>query len=326
MGRKRKEGRAPIPKKKCSDCQEQKAETFFFKADSPLFPDGRINICRDCVRKSVDVNDIEEVIGFFRQIDKPFYQDEWNNAMETADKKHPIGAYLGKVSSLNQYKGKRFINSDGVIDGAGKVDLSSINPPDSIESHDGKIIEYSDDLVTKWGIGYSKLEYLQMEKFFQDMKSTHEIYTPTHIDMLTQLSHLSVDRNRLRQERDWANYNKISKTYEDMMKSAGFRPIDRQGTDDATGMRSFSQIFEEVEKKGWRKPPPPVFDEDIVDAMIVALANYYHRLVGKQILAEIPEEIKEEMEAFFEDDLTPVDINDEEYEDLDFSLEEDEDD
>jgi hypothetical protein len=321
----RKRNTTPTPKKKCQGaCGKEKAHTFFFKVDSPLFPDGMINVCRDCVRDSVNVDDVEQVIGFLRQIDKPFYQDEWNKALEGRDKKHPIGAYLGKINSLSQYKGKTFNNSDGV-NGVGKVDLSSVNSPETLEAVNGKVIEYTDDLVTKWGIGYSKLEYLQMEKFFQDMKSTHEIHTPTHIDMLTQLAYLSVDRNRLRQERDWNNYNKISKTYEDMMKSAGFRPVDRQGIDDATGMKSFSQIFEEVEKKGFRKPPPPVFDEDIIDGMIVALANYYHRLVGKQILTEIPEEIKEEMDAFFEDDLTPVDINDEEYEELDFSLDEDED-
>jgi hypothetical protein len=320
---KKRNSPTPQPKKQCQGaCKKEKSHTFFFKVDSPMFPDGMINICRDCVRDSVDIDDVEQVIGFLRQIDKPFYQDEWDKALAGRDKKHPIGAYMQKLA-LQQYKGKTFNNSDGV-DGVGKVDLSSINAPDTIETNNGKIIEYSDDLVSKWGIGYSKLEYLQLEKFYQDTKATHEIHTPAHIDSLTQLAYLTIDRNRLRQERDWGNYTKLSKTIDDMQKSAGFRPVDRQGIDDATGIRSFSQIFEEVEKKGFRKPPPPVFDEDIVDAMIVSLANYYHRLVGKQILSEIPEELKQEMEEFFEDDLTPVEINDEEYEELDFSLDEDE--
>jgi hypothetical protein len=320
---KKRNSPTPQPKKQCQGtCGKEKSHTFFFKVDSPMFPDGMINICRDCVRDSVNIDNVEQVIGFLRQIDKPFYQDEWDKALAGRDKKHPIGAYMQKLA-LQQYKGKTFNDSDGV-DGVGKVDLSSINAPDTIETNNGKIIEYSDDLVSKWGIGYSKLEYLQLEKFYQDTRATHEINTPAHVDSLTQLAYLTIDRNRLRQERDWGNYTKLSKTIDDMQKSAGFRPVDRQGIDDATGMRSFSQIFEEVEKKGFRKPPPPKFDEDIVDAMIVSLANYYHRLVGKQILSEIPEELKQEMEEFFEDDLTPVDINDEEYDDLDFSLDEEE--
>ncbi|AYP68243.1 hypothetical protein PQE75_gp236 [Bacillus phage vB_BcoS-136] len=320
----RKRTKQPTPKKTCQGaCGKDKAHTFFFKVDSPLFPDGMINVCRDCVRESVNVNDIEQVIGFLRQIDKPFYQDEWEKALN--GKNHPIGSYLGKINSLQQYKGKTFSNSDGV-DGVGKVDLTSVNAPDYIEDINGEIIEYSDELVNKWGIGYSKTEYLQLEKFYRDTRATHEINTPSHIDSLTQLAYLTIDRNRLRQERDWGNYTKLSKTIDDMQKSAGFRPVDRQGVDDATGIKTFSQIFEKVEKEGFRKPPPPVFDEDIVDAMIVALANYYNRLVGKEILSQIPDELKEELNDFYEDDLTPVEINDEEYEDLDFSLDEDEDD
>ena len=323
MSRTRKNN-TPTPKKTCQHenhvGNREKSLTYFFKVDSPLFPDGHLNICRDCVRSEVDVDDIQSVISFLRQIDKPFLKDEWDKAMSTRDKKHPIGAYMQKLS-LPQYKSKTFDESDGV-NGVGKVDLSSINSPDYVENVKGEIIEYSEELVNKWGVGYSKQEYLKMEKFFQDTKSTHEISTPTHIDTLTQLAYLSIDRDRLRQKGDWTNYTKISKTMDDMQKSAGFRPVDRQGVDDATGIKTFAQIFEKVEKEGFRKPPPPVFDEDVVDAMITSLANYYNRLVGKHILKEIPQEMKEELQEFFEEDLTPVELNDEEYEDLDFSLDE----
>lgn len=315
------------PKKVCSHenhvGNREKSVSYFFKVDSPLFPDGMINICRDCVRREVDVEDIESVIGFLRQIDKPFVEKIWNEAVNSG--KHPLGEYIRKINSLQQLKGKTFNDSDG-MQGIGKsIDLQSARTPDSIMTIKG-VIEYSDELVDKWGIGYKKHEYLQMEKFYVDMKETHEINTAIHIDILKQLSYLSVERDRLRQAGDWGNYNKLSDTMEKMTKSAGFRPVDRQGLDDATGIRSFSQIFEEVEKRGFRKPPVIEFEEDIVDAMIVALANYYNRLVGRQILAELPEDIKREMDEFYELDTTPVDLNDEEYEDLDFSIEDEEED
>ncbi|NUJ17389.1 hypothetical protein FKN04_12440 [Bacillus glycinifermentans] len=311
------------PKKKCSSCGKEKAHTFFYKVDSPLFPDGMINICRDCVREQVDVDDLEAVIGFLRQIDKPFVEKIWNEAVQSG--RHALGEYIRKINSLQQLKGKTFDDSDG-IQGIGKsTDLQTAKLSDSIKTQQGRLIEYSDELVDKWGIGYKKHEYLQMEKFYTDMKETHEINTAIHIDQLKQLSYLSVERDRLRQAGDWPNYNKLSKTMEDMTKSAGFRPVDRQGLDDATGIRSFSQIFEEVEKRGFRKPPAIKFDEDIVDAMIVSLANYYNRLVGKQILSELPEDIKEELDEFYEVDETPVDLNEEDYDEMDFSLEDEED-
>lgn len=307
------------PKKVCSSCHKEKSTTFFFKVDSPMFPDGMINICRDCVREQVDVESMDSVISFLRQIDKPFIQSYWDESVTNKMGRHPLGEYIRKVNSLSQLKEKNFDNSDG-INGVGKIDLSSAKQPDYVENVKGEVIEYSDDLVNKWGIGYKKDEYLRMEKFYQDMRLTHEIQTPVHVNKLMELAYLTIEQQRLRQERDIANYTKLAKTIEDMEKNAGFRPVDRQGIDGATGIKSFSQIWEEVEKKGFRKPPPPTFDEDIVDAMIVSLANYYNRLVGKQILSEIPDEIKKELDEFYEDDLTPVEINDEEYEDLDFSV------
>lgn len=317
MSTPRKRPKEEKPKKVCSNCGKNKLTTFFYKVDSPMYPDGMLNICRDCVREQVDVNDLEQVISFLRQIDKPFIQNYWDEACKS--KNHPLGEYIRKVNSLQQVKNKDFNNSDG-INGVGKIDLSSAKKIDSIENVKGEVIEYSDELVNKWGIGYKQEEYLKMEKFYQDMRLTHEIQTPVHVQKLMELAYLTIEMQRLRQERDIPNYTKLAKTIDDMEKSAGFRPVDRQGIDGATGIKSFSQIWEEVEKKGFRKPPPPVFDEDIVDAMIISLANYYVRLVGGQILKEIPTEIRDDLDDFYEDDLTPVDLNDEEYEDLDFSV------
>jgi hypothetical protein len=306
------------PKKKCGECKKEKSQAFFFKVDSPMFPDGMINICRDCVREQVDVEDMESVIGFLRQIDKPYIEKYWNEAVQSG--KHPLGEYIRKINSLSQFKGKTFDDSDG-MQGVGKTtELQLAQMSDTIATVDGEVIEYSDKMVDDWGIGYKKHEYLRMEKFYKDMEKTHEIKTPVHIHMLKQLSYLSVDVDRLRQAGDWQNFTKLSKTIEDMTKSAGFRPVDRQGIDEATGTRSFSQAFEEVEREGFRLPPPITFAYDDVDKIIVALGNYYHRLVGKQILTEVPEEMKEDLDSFYEVDLTPTEINDEEYENLDFSL------
>ncbi|PGO60707.1 hypothetical protein [Priestia megaterium] len=312
-------------KKQCQgQCGKERAETFFFKVDSPLFPDGRINICRDCVREQVDVDDIESVIGFLRQIDKPFVEKYWNESVQSG--KHPLGEYIRKINSLQQMKGKTFNNSDN-MNGVGKTsDVVAIKTSDTVVNVKGETIEYSDDLVDKWGIGYKKPEYLKMEKFYQDMRVTHEIHTPVHIQKLMELAYLTIEQERLRQERDIPNYTKLAKTIDDMEKSAGFRPVDRQGLDDATGIKSFSQIFEEVEKRGFRKPPAIELDEDIIDRMIIALANYYHGLVGKPLLAELPEELQKELDdEFYEVSDTPVDLNDEEYKDMDFSVPDNED-
>lgn len=314
--------KTPVPKKHCSSCKKDKAVTFFFKCDSPMFPDGMINICRDCVRSQVDVDDMEQVISFLRQIDKPFIESYWNEALNS--KNHPLGEYVRKVNSLSHVKNKTFDDTKGSNAIGRASDVLQVSTPEIIKSEKGKDIEYTSDFIVKWGTGYKKHEYLKMEKFYIDMKDTHEINTPIHKNMLIQLAKLAIRSDRYLEADNMSDFDKANKNFEVTMKSAGFRPVDRQGLDDATGIRSFSQIWEEVEKRGWRKPPPVVFLEDDVDAMIVSLLNYYHRLVGKQILTDIPDDVKDELDNFFEDDLTPVDIDEDAYEELDFSIEVDE--
>lgn len=320
---KRRTAQPAKPKIQCTgECGKLKAETFFYKVDSPLFPSGRLTTCRDCLREQVDVEDINEVISFLRQIDKPYIEKYWNEAVQSG--KQPLGEYIRKVNSLPQVSDRDFNRSDG-IEGIGKIDLTSAKSPDEIINVKGETIVYSEELVNKWGIGYKKPEYLKMEKFYQDMRLTHEIQTPVHVNKLMELAYLTIEQERLRQERDMGSYVKLAKTIDDMEKSAGFRPVDRQGLDDATGIKSFSQIFEEVEKRGFRKPPKVVWDEDVTDAILISLFNYYNRLVGKHILAEIPDEVKQEMDDFYELDTTPVELNDEEYDDLDFTVDEEDD-
>lgn len=317
-GRKPKES---IPKKKCQgECKKERSHTLFFKTTSPLFPDGMINICRDCVRKEVDIEDVNSVIKFLRQIDKPYVEKYWKTAYSNKEKAHPLGAYMRMVNGLNNGMEKTFDDTKSMPTNSDALLAPKEVNSDTIQNIKGEVIEFSDELLEKWGAGYSKSEYLKMEKFYQDMRVTHEIHTPVHVNKLMELAYLTIEQERLRRERDIPNYTKLAAAIDKMESSAGFSPKDRQSIDDATGIRSFSQVFEQVEKKGFRKPPPLTYEEDIYDKSIVSLANYYHRIIGMQILAELPEEMKDEIYDFYELDETPVDIDDEEYEDLDFTV------
>ncbi|MGL6081369.1 MAG: hypothetical protein ACRC4N_02530 [Gammaproteobacteria bacterium] len=316
MATQKKDGTA---KKLCLTCKRARADRFFFKVDNAtLFPDGRMNTCSDCVKESVDINDVDSVISFLRQIDKPYVATYWDEALES--EKSPLGEYIRKINSLGQMKGKSFKDSDG-FEGNGNVDTIT---PDletiEITNIKGEKIEFSDSYFSKWGTKFKQHEYLKLEKFYQNMTLTHDIHSEIHKDLLVQLAKLSLVRDKFLDAEEMADYDKANKAYESIMKSAGFRPIDRQGVDDATGIRSFSQIWEEVEKKGYREPPVAVFERDVVDRMILSLENYYNRLVGKQLLASLPEETIQEMDAFYEVDTAPDEIDGEEdYENIDFS-------
>lgn len=328
---------AKVEKKVCNHCSKRMNLTLFYKSDSEKFEDGHIDICKKCVMTKVDENDLETVVDFLRHIDKPLMKNYWNEAVNSD--KYTIGEYVRKLNSIVQLKNKKFNDSDALKMLENEIVYDDDNEPmmkkkktenpkgNHFIETEGGVIEYSNELVDKWGTGYTPEEYLQLEKFYIDMSMTHQIITAIHKMQLKQIAYMTIDLDRLRRQNDWGNYAKLSKTMEDTTKSAGFRPVDRQSAEEASGIRSFSQVWEEVEKRGFRKPTPELLNRDIYDGMIVSLLNYYHGLVGKSLITDIPEEVAEELEKFYEIDLDPDELDDNEaYENLDFSTGEEDDD
>ena len=297
-----------VERRACSRCGKSKSIKAYFKVANPLLPDSRISVCSDCVHETVDEQNINEVIEFLRLTNKPYIKEEWDKALAKTGR--TIGEYMRIVNSLNTYKDLTFANSDNL--GSGN-DSDIINADiKELETETGESIRYSSDLISKWGGGFKEFEYLKMEKYYLDMMDTNEIITPVQKDLLRNLAKMTVKRDAYIAEDDTAKYSAISRTYEATLQSAGFRPIDRRGADDERGLRSFSQIFEEVEKRGFIKPLSPeesdkkkelgarFYEEDMIDTMLKSILNYYHRLIGKEILSATPEDMMDELSNFFE--------------------------
>lgn len=297
-----------VERRACSRCGKSKSIKAYFKVANPLLPDSRISVCSDCIHETVDEQNINEVIEFLRLTNKPYIKEEWDKALAKTGR--TIGEYMRIVNSLNTYKDLTFANSDNL--GSGN-DSDIINADiKELETETGESIRYSSDLISKWGGGFKEFEYLKMEKYYLDMMDTNEIITPVQKDLLRNLAKMTVKRDAYIAEDDTAKYSAISRTYEATLQSAGFRPIDRRGADDERGLRSFSQIFEEVEKRGFIKPLSPeesdkkkelgarFYEEDMIDTMLKSILNYYHRLIGKEILSATPEDMMDELSNFFE--------------------------
>jgi hypothetical protein len=88
---------------------------------------------------------------------------------------------------------------------------------------------------------------------------------------------------------DFDGYSKLSQRFNDTVKNAGFRPIDKVSGTDEAGMRSFSHITQEIEKDGFIVPAKySGADQDIIDKTIMYLLNYQLRLHNAQVLITPP--------------------------------------
>ena len=98
-------------KKICSCCHEEKKLTDFYISKSPLFSlDERVPICKECVigsslNKDGTINDIE-LNKILRKIDKPYYKDSIESAINRTLKEH---SYVEKNEI--KYYGKEILQA-----------------------------------------------------------------------------------------------------------------------------------------------------------------------------------------------------------------------
>lgn len=285
-------------RKVCTSCGKQKVLTNYYSTNSKMFSDGKVPICKPCIQDQIDENDTGSIKRILRQIDKPFIHNLWQDCLE--DERETFGWYMRMINSLPQYKKMTYEDSVNPKENDSERSRSKTNDVEDIEEikdDDGESIKITENIKAKFGSGYTNREYLQMEKFYQDMMRTHEINSPQHKEILIEMAQLNVEKKRLREEQNYADYKRLSDAYKDMMKDAGFRPADRVSGSEATGLRTFSQMFEEIEKDGFIEPTPIEVHEDVLDRMIIYMGNYTRRLLNMDIMTTPPEDFDEKVKG-----------------------------
>lgn len=292
-----------IIKKKCiGKCGREQTIANFYTTKSPMFPDGKVPICKVCVKEMLtDESDVTQIRNILRHLDKPFIPEIWKKCMES--EKETLGWYLREISTLHQHKNLTYANS--IESEKDHIQLRepklSIDDIDELETENG-YIKVTDELKLKWGAGYTNKEYLDLEKFYQDMIFTHDISTPQHKKLLMMMCKLDVKMNQCIEEGKYGDFEKLARQNEAILKSAGFRPVDRASSNESAGIRTFSQIFEEVERDGFIEPYPIEEKPDIVDKTIMYILNYQRRLLNMEKLFTPPsdtpmqEEVDEDAE------------------------------
>lgn len=77
-------------------------------------------------------------------------------------------------------------------------------------------------LSVKWGKLYKPEEWVQLEKLYNDMMESYDIQTAGHIDTLKMICKTSLKCNQLVDLGDVEGFQKMSKVYNDLMKSGNF--------------------------------------------------------------------------------------------------------
>lgn len=195
-------------------------------------------------------------------------------------------------------------------------------PPDEEPLYENDLTEEDIKyLKLKWGKTYKPDEWIWLEQLYNEMMESYDIQTAGHIDTLKLICKTSLKANQLIDIGDIEGYQKVSRVYDQLMKSGRFTAAQNK-TEAGEFIDSISELVMICEKEGFIPRFYIAEPNDKVDETLQDMKNYTKTLItgelnlGDQIEGAVKE--MAQIEAKEEDEDTDDDL------DLDLSDEEDE--
>jgi hypothetical protein len=189
-------------------------------------------------------------------------------------------------------------------------------------------------LAMKWGRLYHADEWVALEQLYTEFMNTFDIQGAARIDTLKMICKTSLKMNQAIDCGDVDTYQKLSRVYDAMMKSAKFTEAqNKDGKEDFVD--SVGQLVAYCEKEGGQIPKFEIkVDHDVVDTIIRDLKDYNKSLIyeDKSLAQEIEQYLanKEAMEMMKRDreearrrGLDQVEIEDKDFQDFRDAIHED---
>lgn len=154
------------------------------------------------------------------------------------------------------------------------------------EEHD----EYSDQLTEedkrrlrlKWGRGYRAEEWVKLEQLYNDMEASYDIQGAGMKDTLIMICKASVKANALIDAGDIEGFQKMSKVYNELMKSAKLTAAQIKA-EDADSIDSIGEIVALCEKEGFIPRYYVDGPQDHVDRTLQDMQSYTRSLVTEEL-------------------------------------------
>lgn len=290
---------AEIDKIICTSCGKEKKATSpgnrFYQSQSTLYKYYKhIPICKDCIGEIFDSykskykDDKLTMYHLCRLLDLPYSETDYSGAIQNSEKTG-WKLYQSYFKQINSFRDLN--NIADCFEGSEMLSVQN-DSEDDIHIHEEDVeldaFEVTPEMKYRWGENYSNIEVRDLEKFYGDMHRTHTIVTPQHEKALIMICKLQLKMDKSLEADDMGGFSKMHGEYQKLLTSSGLRPIDKVGGAEASGIKSFGQIFEEVEKDGFIKPESIKENQDIVDKTIQYIMNYTKKLLNKQVLTEPP--------------------------------------
>lgn len=308
--------------KVCNFCHESKKLTSFYISKSPLYSvDERVPVCKDCVisaslNEDGTINELE-LNKILKKIDKPYYKDliesaitgfknehsyvednkvqyygkeilqryfrliamrqDINKSYEDSEKDNFIHPTSNTPKSTKEKIAKKYADiTDNRIPTTNKKDEEIVNTEDDN-------FEVTQDMIDMFGEGYTRIEYKNMYKKYNDMQKNYTIQTNIHKEALLTYVRFKVKEELATAKGDVQEAQKWYSAAQDAADKAKLTPKQLSKADLQGGITNFSDIFKAVEEANERIPIFPEFKyrpNDAVDFILWCYINYERNLNG----------------------------------------------
>lgn len=268
-------------KKYCNTCERDKNVTDFYVSGNKFDADGRFGVCKPCLKKNIDYSNMQTVKDALLQMNRPFIASIWKSAIEEATLKRQdiFGLYI-KTIQLKKFKDLTW--NDSVLN---ELTSKLVQEEDlTVEKNThNTIFEVTSEMIMRWGSNYEQLDYAKLEDFYQKMKTSNKIETPSDETYLKKLSVISLKMDKELEKGNYGQVKQLGDLFSKYMADSKFRASDKTEADKTGGIRNFSTIYAELEKDD-HIPPWEEFrkvkgiSQDLVDETIMHIENFTLRL------------------------------------------------
>ena len=279
------------PKRRCLRCEKSlDMNRGFYNYEGFYNREGKMPVCKECVKELYDdiyenCQDFKTAIYFacrelgvaYKEFCLEQAQSLLANPKEKGKTKSPMAAYM------------QFLNSNGGGLTFAYSDPFSLDKDQLPANANINYTEQKDPaMIAKWGDGYDNSGYAQLEDLWRRYAAANNIVTVQEQENLKIVCMLTLKYKEVITEGDETKIAKVGPALDKALAAGKLRPMDQVSGVDATGIRSFSDIYAEVEKRGYIKPEPTKEAYDIVDRAIMHIINYTNKLFNKPTVESSP--------------------------------------
>jgi hypothetical protein len=279
-----------IEKLSCAACGEIKVLRDFYASYNPIHQTGRIPYCKVCLKKMISDDKgnvtLDKLKETLRLIDRPFLYDLWKSALQ--EKGDCFGLYM---KNLCLVQNRQLGWKDSVFQPQleNQINYDSTNQEPNKKQHDSfSNFIVTDEIIDKWGFGYTNEEYYYFEKKWNKLIDNYGEKTSFHVEGLTTFirfrvkEELATAKGDVKEAKEWAAMAKDAAT------AAKINVSQLSKSDISGGVDLVPQLFEAVESEvGIISILPKLKEQpyDDADLIIWCIINYLRRLEDKPRVA-----------------------------------------